>query len=298
MGGSVDGQPIVGALGSLAVTIQRSFFDWDDSGLPYNEPPWEQCSPNLIQLGNYFLSFGGQDLGCEQDRPVRQGSTISEHSWGAARDLRYGPPWLDGTNPPPWPGGRTQALEFIDWVIAYSVELHICRINDYVGDRIWTAGRTANILDAYTLWWKPQGGSGAMGDSWARYFHFVTTRDGWADATPIAQRGIPLFGETAQPEPEPEDDDMKRYIAKLDTNPNHVRRGDGLHAEVLRPNEAALLMGRLDGDTAGRSVEYYHPITGALITSWWGPTGVPTLTETQLDLDVGYLAWESAKDEG
>lgn len=279
------------------MTIQRHFFSWANSGLPYDKDPWEQCSPNLIQLGRYFLSFGGQDLGCEGDRPIRAGTTISEHSWGAARDLRYEPPWLTNTTASAWES-RELALEFVDWVIDWSVELHICRIHDYVGDRIWTAGRTANVDEAHTLWWKPQGGGGAMGDSWARYFHFVTTFDGWDDDTPIDARGIPLFNEPPPPPIppiEPQEDEMKIYLARNPTNQYELRVGNGVDAVVYRSMEWAAFIAQWK---ASKRV-FYHPLTDEPLDPTDGYGGIPVLEETHRDIFVGYPDYERTKaDEG
>lgn len=112
----------------------------------------------------------------------------------------------------------------------------------------------------------------------------------WTGSTPTP---------TPTPTPPPtEDDDMpKRYLAHSDTNKYEYRRGDGLTAEVLRSNELQALKVRYDtGIHPGpATVRYYNPHTDELITSF---AGIPDLSETQLDLDVGYLARHSQSDEG
>jgi hypothetical protein len=154
--------------------IQRTFFAWASSGIDWDRPPYEACSPNLVALQAYLDQRwpGGQYLGCEGDRPIRAGVTPSEHSWGAALDWRY-------------PVGTADAI--LRFLIDNSAELGVCRIHDYLRARIWTAGRTPNIGDAHTLWWKPNTGPG-MGEAWADYFHIVTTLEAFGWSQPVAGR--------------------------------------------------------------------------------------------------------------
>jgi hypothetical protein len=143
--------------------------------------------------------WGGQPLGTsDYDRPIRDGTVPSAHSYGAATDWRYEPNWLPGTNPTPVPR-KVIVDELIPWLINNSLELRIDSIHDYVGDRIWHAGRTMYLDDAHTRWWKDQNGAGAgMGESWARYLHIETTLPGFKDTTVILERpGI------ADPHPPP-----------------------------------------------------------------------------------------------
>jgi N-acetylmuramoyl-L-alanine amidase len=108
-----------------------------------------------------------------------------------------------------------------------------------------------------------------------------------------------------EPEPEPqppsqEDDDVTRlYLAKLDTNPNHVRRGDGNIATILRANEVNSLKARMDRGDPGRAGQqtYYDPLTDEPIIGWGD---IPACNEGQLDLDVGYIlaTSQTSADEG
>lgn len=174
------------------MTVAQSFYDWQYSKLNYNQSPYERCSPNLVQiLAELQRRWGGYSLGCEADRPIRDGSLPSSHSFGAAIDWRY----------TPVPAGRrdvtrgTVNTEVIPWLIGNSLELHVDAIHDYVADRIWRAARTNNVSDAYGSWWKKQYGAGAgMGEAWATYLHIETHPYGWGDATPVGQRktGVPL----------------------------------------------------------------------------------------------------------
>lgn len=87
----------------------------------------------------------------------------------------------------------------------------------------------------------------------------------------------------------PVEEDMKLYLARLNTNIWHIRRGDGNVATVIRANEASVLRARLD---AGLPTPYFRPLTHTLeragepILSW---EDIPLLNESQLDLDVGYV---------
>lgn len=158
------------------MTIATKWFNWAASGLDWRVTPWNACSPNLGQIRGWLdVETGiGDFLGCHLDRPIGGSSSPSVHSWGAATDWRY------------QAGKKEQAIELL---IANSAELHVQQIHDYVGDRIWRAGRTPNISDARTLWWRKQNGQGdGMGEAWATYLHFETHHDGFFDTTPIAQR--------------------------------------------------------------------------------------------------------------
>ena len=197
------------------MTIQTSFFDWAHSGIDWNAPPYEAMAPNLVALNNWLVTnFGGQNLGLDDfDREIRSGGTISDHAYGAAIDWRYEPSWLPNTSPRTLP--RAEALKLADHIIDWSAEMGIQRIHDYVGDRIWTAGRTSNIADAHGAWWKPQNGAGSgMGESWARYFHFATTKGAFANSTPIVLRGVPLPGQAWEPIPVPPSVPLTTYTVK------------------------------------------------------------------------------------
>lgn len=231
------------------MTIQRTFFDWARSGLDWSRDPWEDMSPNLLAIHRWLhANYGGQPLGLDDfNREIRSGGTISDHAYGAALDWRHGPNWLPGTNPVEIP--RARALEIIDHVIDWSAELHVHRIHDYVGDRIWTAGRTSSVADAHGAWWKPQNGAGSgMGESWARYFHIATHRDGYFDATEIAARGVPLVDAVSDPTPDPpdptdpeEDDDMVKdqFIQRDEEGRWHI--GDGTRQTVYKPDDDAVI---------------------------------------------------------
>lgn len=182
------------------MTIQRQFFNWSSSGLDWNLPIYETISPNLRALNTHLVAyFGGQPLGLDDyDRPVRDGTAQSAHSYGAALDWRYEPNFLTGTTPKVVPRA-TVTSKVIPFLINYSFELQIDAIHDYLGDRIWRAGRTANVSEAHTNWWKKQYGAGSgMGESWARYLHIETTKVGFLNTNSIALR---LAGLDQEPAP-------------------------------------------------------------------------------------------------
>ena len=103
-----------------------------------------------------------------------------------------------------------------------------------------------------------------------------------------------------EPEPPTEEDDVTRlYLAKLDTNPNHLRRGDGNIATIIRSNEVGTLKSRMDRGDPGRSGSqtYYNPLDDTAIHTW---ADIPSLNEGQLDMDVGYIlaTSQTSADEG
>lgn len=157
------------------MTVETHFFDWArqvDTG----DPRFHTCSPNLVCLHQYMAQrFGMTDSGCYVQRPIRGGLDPSVHWWGAARDLRY-------------PNRLVAKTEILPFLIANSHQLHVQAIHDYFGSRIWRAGRTSNVADATTLWWKTNTTADGMGESWATYFHIETTDTGWFDSVSIGQR--------------------------------------------------------------------------------------------------------------
>ncbi len=162
--------------------VNTSFTDWQQHR-PDPDPAFDTCSPNLQTIFAYLASrWGFTLLGCRVVRPIRGAGASgppSSHTFGAAIDASYGT-------------GRAQALaEVLPWLIDNSDALHVQAIHDYIGSRIWRAGRTPNVSDATTAWWKTQPAGNGMGESWATYLHIETTPAGWADATPIAVRLVP-----------------------------------------------------------------------------------------------------------
>lgn len=175
------------------MTIGTEHKNWQ-THRPAPDAKYTRCSPNILAIFDEMgKRWGCTDIGCYGWRPIRGGSTPSSHGFGAARDIRY-----DAI-------GRYRAIvEIIPWLIDNSAELHISQFHDYIGCRIWQAGRTTNVARAHTEWWRTQPvSSNGMGQSWATYFHIETTLSGWHDLTPIANRTLIVPEPIPDPDPPP-----------------------------------------------------------------------------------------------
>lgn len=176
------------------MTIGTEHTDWQRHK-PAPDPKYKSCSPNIAAIFDELAKrWGCTDIGCYGWRPIRGGTLPSSHGFGAARDARY-----DAI-------GRFRAVtEIIPWLIDNSGELHLSAFHDYIGCRIWHAGRTANVNDRYEGWWQaqPVNPKNGMGSSWATYFHFETTIGGWSDYTPIPNRVMIVPDPIPIPDPIP-----------------------------------------------------------------------------------------------
>lgn len=178
------------------MTIATAYFNWARSGLDWDAPPYEQDSPNLRALLRFLdEQFGqGLNLGIHYDRSIRAGTTISTHAYGAAADWRY---------ENPGPGRAVLLADILPFLINWSKELGISAIHDYVGNRVWHAGRTPNVADAHGAWWRTQTGSSDpnMGKPWAQWIHIEVHRDAWADGRPVLEKVGLAGGPTENPIP-------------------------------------------------------------------------------------------------
>lgn len=159
--------------------FQTQFDDWQVGGSALAH---SYCSPNLlVTLAEIQRRWPWTtNLGCFGARPIRGSETIpSSHSYGAAIDVGYPADFDD-----------TVARELAPWIVARSDELHIDALHDYRRCRIWRAGRTNDVGDACTGWWKAQRPSPVtgMGQAWANHLHLEVTRAGWDDGVPAAER--------------------------------------------------------------------------------------------------------------
>lgn len=151
------------------------------------QTPWGQpvgmvtCSPALVQLGHDLHSrWPTTFLGCYGNRPIRGGIATSTHAFGAALDVSYGAQNF------PW--ARDQMAGYL---VAWSEEWGLQAIHDYRAQRIWRAGRTPNVDDACSLWWKAQRkDSNGMGQTWANWFHLEVHPDRWYDDRSATERGV------------------------------------------------------------------------------------------------------------
>lgn len=160
----------------VVVTIAHRFYDWS-GGAP--DGLGGRCSPRLLlvrrELADRWPFF--VNLGCFGKRPIRGSTTVpSTHSWGAALDLGY-PPDED-------PVIRDHVAGFL---VAWSEELGLDLIGDYRRCRIWRAGRTPDMSDACTVWWKAQRPSSVtgMGQPWANHLHLEVHPSRWGDTSPL-----------------------------------------------------------------------------------------------------------------
>lgn len=159
------------------MTIAESFFDYQ-----HYRPAggrFDRCSPGLTLLRETLsLRWSMTNLGCYGVRPIRLGTLPSTHSYGAALDISYRDL------------GRARMLEeVLPYLIGWSQEWGIQAIHDYIGSRIWRAGRTADLDDACTLWWRAQKPAhNGMGEAWATYLHIEVHPAMWADASSESER--------------------------------------------------------------------------------------------------------------
>jgi hypothetical protein len=145
-----------------ALTSTTPYYVWknrnDNLSSPYN-----QCSPNLVQLLAYMKSkWGGQSLGCHLDRTIAGSSTLSTHAWGAALDYL------------PNGGNATGKASVFPFLIAHSAELRINTIHDYVRQAMWKPN----------LGWV----AANIGSSGGQWMHIEVTPAGFLDSRTVEQR--------------------------------------------------------------------------------------------------------------
>lgn len=150
-----------------------TFYDWQGGLQPGS--PYDRLSPNLALVRTDLgKRFGGYSLGGYGVRTVRGGTAWSSHAFGAAFDWR-----LDDA------AARGHA---ITWLVDNYVALGVQAVHDYVGCRIWRAGRYPG--QPTSTWWRPQQPSTTtgMGQAWAAWLHVETDRGNWGNAVPVDQR--------------------------------------------------------------------------------------------------------------
>jgi hypothetical protein len=140
-------------------------------------PPYNACSPNLVQILDYYRRrWGAVSLGCHVQRAVSGGSTLSSHAWGAACDPRF--------------PDRQSTVDAMGWTIAFSAELGVNTIHDYQTQTMWKPGQgfvSASI--------------GSVGGQW---IHVETTPAAFMDGRPVEDRlqggtvEMPLTGDDAK----------------------------------------------------------------------------------------------------
>lgn len=172
------------------MTVMDKFFNWQDSGLDFNDPRFEKCQPACRTLEDFMMYvWGGQLLGCHGDRDIIGGSKPSTHAYGAAPDWRYENPGI----------GRQRMLdEVIPFLIDNSAELGIQAIHDYAGSRIWRPPGTSGRGPTGTGWLKQKAGS-QMGQSWALWLHIEIHIDDIDDGRPVVDKLGLTPGEPHEP---------------------------------------------------------------------------------------------------
>ena len=179
------------------MTVQTQFWNWQDAPM---SPDPKRCAPIGGSWFNYLLAtWGGQNIGCYNPRPVRGGGSPSTHWSGAAIDWRYQNPGI----------GRTRMLnEVMPWLLNNSLELGLQAVHDYAGMRIWrppgTSGRPTS--PSPDCGWRPNSGSNMNPSSTWLHLECLNTR--WSDA-----RSVQEMMSTVPTIPIGDDDDMKHVVA-------------------------------------------------------------------------------------
>jgi hypothetical protein len=151
------------------------YFSWSGSGIDSTRSPFNACSPNLVQLHDYYRrTWGAQhpNLGCHVPPPA----STKSHQYGAATDERF--------------PNRQITVDVMGWTIAHSAELGINTIHDYITQQMWkplVGWRSASI--------------GSPGGDW---IHVETTPAAFMDGRPVEDRlqggtvEMPLTGDDAK----------------------------------------------------------------------------------------------------
>jgi len=140
--------------------------------------PYNACSPNLTALMDYYRRrWGAVSLGCHNDRPVRGGTSLSTHAWGAALDPQF--------------PNRAITVEAMAWTISVSAELGINTIHDYVTQQMWKPGGVGWV-------------SASIGSIGGQWIHVETTPAMFLDGRPVedkltgSEADVPLTGDDAK----------------------------------------------------------------------------------------------------
>lgn len=174
-------------------------FNWQDPALDPLHPPAPVIagtnSPNLLAILAWLkANIGGESWGMYVLKLISGGLSNSSHAFGAANDWHY----FNGQ----------QRVDAIYWLILHHEALHVDMIIDENNNRIWKSWRD----ELGGPGWKDY--SISNGGTW---LHYETTRDGWADNTPIATRlQDPPAPQDPRPTPAPMEDDMPRLITPTD----------------------------------------------------------------------------------
>lgn len=153
---------------------------------------FNHLSPNLALIRDYCVTtFHVADVGGYGVRPIRTGTSLSSHSFGAANDLSYRG-FAVGSDAAAVAERRLGIAPCIAWLVENSAELGVSAVHDYLNGRIWHPNRDLNL---YPDGWKPQAPDlGGMGQTWGDWLHVEVDESRWYDSTPVASRlkpGVP-----------------------------------------------------------------------------------------------------------
>ena len=147
------------------MSVKQSMYNWH-SPKASDYVKYRTESPNLLVLRDWLVKrYQGSSLGILNKRPVRGGTAPSTHTFGAALDWRY--------------PTRVSAKLVMRFLVAFSEELGVQAIHDYVGNTIWHAGRG---------WKKQEVDSEGMGQPWATWLHIEVAPSMWKDKRSISEK--------------------------------------------------------------------------------------------------------------
>jgi hypothetical protein len=140
--------------------------------------PFNSCSPNLVSLQDYYRRrWGAVSLGCHNQRDVTGGGSLSTHAWGAACDPKF--------------PDRATTIQAMDWTIAFSAELGVNTIHDYIRQMMWKPGGVGWVSASI----------GSVGGAW---IHVETTPAAFGDGRPVEDK-LPGSGQGGDDFMTPED---------------------------------------------------------------------------------------------
>lgn len=178
------------------MTIQTEFYNYQTNpkGYDWSRPPFEACTGAAVSMRRYLEQrWGLHYLGCEGDRDIVGGASVSTHAFGASPDMRY-----EG----PGPGLFVCDTEIIPWLISTSRETGLQAIHHYRRSLIWrppgTSGRPVGSDG-----WKVQPTGKQMGQAWALWLHLEFLDTALADARSIEEKlgGLPPVIQPPTPTP-------------------------------------------------------------------------------------------------
>lgn len=175
------------------MAIQDEFYNYQQNpnGYDWSQPPFEACASAATVMTDYLVArWGLRWLGCEGDRTIIGGRSVSTHAFGAAVDLRY---------QDPGPGLNVADTEIIPWLIATSKETGLQAIHHYQRSLIWRPPGTSDRPVGSDGWnVRPVGKQ--MGRIWALWLHLEFLDTILGDARSIEEK---LAGAVPVPPPAP-----------------------------------------------------------------------------------------------